>query len=457
MSLYNNILTDADVYKFSHWEFEPEGITETYSYIEAREGGVYPTVLFYGLQPILRRLERVVRKGHVKRACKLLRRIGIEPNEAGFNALVEKHGGKLPLIIRALPEGLVVPLGTPLVTVENTDDEFSWLTSFVETLLLRVWYPTSVATRSMYLHSLIRAALVKSGTPELSRGRLVDFGSRGVSSPEEAQIGGSAHLVVFDSTDNVQGVVHAIEEYGAKDDVGSSIRATEHSVTCSAGRENELQFYRNIIKKHGKPGRYVSVVLDTYDLDAALDMWCIDLKDELLASGMTLVGRPDSGTPSEMVLRVVERLGRGYGYTVNEKGYRVLHPSVRVIQGDGITDESLKEILDVLLVAGWSADNVVFGSGGHLLRAMTRDTERFAMKASNVVVDGVSFGISKTPKTDMSKASKSGKFAVVAEEGEIITLPLEGNEWRNLLRPVYRNGVMVKKWTFDEVRARARR
>lgn len=464
MKLANNIM-NSDSYKTSHFTFQPEGTTRSYSYIEAREGGKYPETVFFGLQYYLNEyLTQPITQEMIDEAEVFLTAHGEPFNKAGWQHILDNHGGKLPLRIKALPEGTVAPLGTVLVTVENTDEECAWLTSYIETAMLRaVWYPTTVATHSRAVKNVILKYLENTGDPSLIPFKLVDFGARGVSSTESAQIGGAAHLLNFMSTDNLMAIKFTQDHYGSAELTGFSIPATEHSVTCMMGRDGEPEFFKNILKVHGKPGAMISVVCDTYDIDMAIKYWG-DLRSEIEALGCTIVIRPDSGVPKDMVLHVTEELDKYFGHSVNDKGFKVLNPCVRVIQGDGITLESVEEILEKLTGAGWSADNVTFGSGGWLLQQVNRDTLRFAMKGSWCVVNGEERNIFKDPKTDHTKASKTGRFSVVrCRSGKLETVPEfkvehgANSNWApgvDLLETVFLNGATVRHQSFDAVKAK---
>lgn len=249
---------------------------------------------------------------------------------------------------------------------------------------MRVWYPTTVATQSWHIREIIRAALEKTSDrpAEELPFKLHDFGSRGVSSRESAGIGGLAHLINFQGSDTLEALRVARNHYGA-DIAAFSIPAAEHSTITSWGKEHEVDAYRNMITQFSRPGSIYAVVSDSYDLKNAINtLWGEELKADVIASGGTLVVRPDSGEPPAMVRLAVNALAAKYGTTTNSKGYKVLN-HVRVIQGDGIDEQTIRQILGNLDVDGYSAENVSFGMGGALLQKVDRDTQRFAYKASN--------------------------------------------------------------------------
>lgn len=482
MNFINNLGTlltqpilNADTYKATHWTFEHPEFERSYGYIEARKGGAFTHVQFFGLQYALRYyLSQRVTLDMIQEAQEELTAHGIPFNRPLWERVVYQHDGYLPVRVRALPEGTVVDQGTVLVTIESTDPKCAGIAAYVETMLLRaVWYPTTIATRSMRWHNLLERYLTESGTRELADWLMVDFGARGAASTEAAAIGGMAHLVNFQVTDNLMGIRFAKHSYLWDGMPGFSIPATEHSVTTSWGRENEMAFFERILEVHGNKefaagGRYpVSVVIDTYDQDTAIGMWLKPEKDgglldRLKASNMRLVVRPDSGDPIINVVHCLDLIGRLVGWTVNDKGYRVLPDYVRLIQGDGINEDSLRRILQRVTYHKWSVDNLVFGSGGGLLvHEAERDTHRFAMKTSYVVIDGTPRDVRKEVATDPTKASKAGRFAVVAlgDNGKLQTIPERGLAVgeRDYLQEVYCNGNLANVQTWPEVRENAAR
>jgi nicotinamide phosphoribosyltransferase len=361
-----------------------------------------------------------------------------------------------------VPEGTVVPVNHALVTVENTDPACYWLTSYVETALLRIWYPTTVATHSHATRRLIADALARTGSPEGLPYKLHDFGARGVSSLESATLGGMAHLVNFMGTDTLSALLGARAYYG-EPMAGHSIPAAEHSTITAWGRDGELGAYRNMLRQFGRPGELLAVVSDSYDLDAAVTrLWGGALRDEVIASGATVVIRPDSGDPTSVVLRTVQSLDAAFGSDVNAKGYRVLR-HVRVIQGDGITRESIASILAALAGAGYSADNVAFGQGGALLQQVNRDTLGFAMKASAAEVDGQWRDVFKAPVTDPAKRSKAGRLTLMRRGDAFATVRVDSPGYQQalvdgateVLRTVYQDGRLLVDDSFAAIRARA--
>lgn len=453
-----SILLQADSYKYSQFNQYPEGTEIVYSYIESR-GGKYDETVFFGLQAFIQEyLMEPVTMEMIDEAEAIILAHGEPFNREGWEYIVREHDGRLPVLITAVPEGTVVPTHNVLATIENTDPKCWWLTSFLETALLRaIWYPTTVATNSREIKKVILDALKRTGTPEDIAFKLHDFGARGVSSLESAGIGGAAHLVNFMGTDTIEALLFARRHYGA-DMPAFSVPAMEHSTVTSWGRENEVDAYRNMVKKNGKPGGIVSAVSDSYNIYEACKLWGTVLKQDVLDSGATLVVRPDSGEPKKVVLDCVSILAEYFGYTVNEKGFKVLN-NVRVLQGDGINIDSIRAILDNLAAHDFSADNVVFGQGGALLQIVNRDDQRFAMKASKIRINKDWSDVFKDPITDTGKRSKKGILKLAKTSSGTFTTVTDKDEdfdsIKDELLIVFVDGEVPKQQTFDDIRKRA--
>lgn len=453
-----NLILNTDSYKTSHYVQYPEGAEIVSSYIESR-GGDYAETLMFGLQAFIKQyLTKPIGADDIDEAEALLTAHGVPFNREGWEYILNTCGGYLPIEIQAVPEGTLLPVGNVMVQVKNTDPECAWLTSYIETALLRaVWYPTTVATVSKACKTIINRYLDE--TAENSDGlgfKLHDFGARGASSEETAALGGAAHLVNFMGTDTISGLVLARRFYGA-DMPGFSIPAAEHSTITSWGKEGESAAYANMLKQFGGEERLVAVVSDSYDLWNAIDnIWGETLKEQIESMGGTLVVRPDSGDPLEVVPEALERLMAKFGYTINSKGYRVLPDCVRLIQGDGVSVASIEAILAALKERAISADNIAFGMGGELLQKVNRDTQKFAMKASAIRINSQWQDVFKDPITDPGKRSKRGRLALIKQADGYQTIREdELGSQANELVTVFRNGDVLVNWTFDEIRERA--
>ncbi|MDA7417646.1 nicotinate phosphoribosyltransferase [Xenophilus arseniciresistens] len=460
-ALGRNLLLRSDSYKVSHWVQYPPGTRTVFSYVESR-GGAFGHGVFFGLQAWLREyLSRPVTQADVDEAQALMALHGLPFNRAGWQLLIDRHGGRLPLRIRAVPEGSVLPVRNVLATVENTDPDFFWLTSYIETELLRaIWYPSTVATVSAAAKAtLLRYLRANSDDPEGQIGfKLHDFGARGVSSNESAALGGLAHLVNFQGTDTLMALMAARRWYDCEI-AGFSIPAAEHSTITSWGRAHEADAYRNMLAQFARPGATFAVVSDSYDIFRACDeLWGRELKAEVQRSGATLVVRPDSGEPAPTVLKVAQILAERFGTRTNARGFKVLN-TVRIIQGDGIDLDSLRTVLATLHAEGFAAENIAFGMGGGLLQRCNRDTMQWAMKCSAVQVGDEWREVFKDPVGDTRKRSKRGRLTLAGSaEAGWRTARLDGPEGApadDALQTVYENGELLRTQSFDEVRGLA--
>lgn len=456
-----NLILTSDSYKYSHFLQLPPGTQRQYSYIEARapsNAGVQRT-LFFGLQAFVKEyLLEPITMADIDEAEAIVKAHGEPFNREGWEYILNEHKGLLPLNIRAVPEGTRVGYHNVLVTVENTDEKVPWLTSFMETAILRaVWYPTTVASNSRAIRDILEQYwAISSDAPNLTLDfKLHDFGARGVSSGESAMIGGMAHLAAgWLGTDTIEAIMGARRYYGA-DMPGFSIPAAEHSTITSWGEENEVDAYRNMLTAFDSP--LVAVVSDSYDIyNACKNIWGDELKEEIKASGKTVIIRPDSGVPEEVVPKVINILIDQFGCSFNSKGYRVLPDYIRVIQGDGIDIHSIPKILDAMIGAGLSIDNIAFGMGGGLLQHCNRDTFAFAMKCSQLKVNDEWRDVYKRP-VEGGKSSKAGRLVLLKNDfGEFRTeRQSKENHEKNCLEAVYYNGAICAEYGWDEVLKRS--
>jgi len=449
-----NLILNTDSYKLSHYLQYPPGTEYVFSYIESR-GGRFDETLFFGLQKALIELNVNFPTWDDFYEAQELAALHGEPfNADGWKALIEL--GYWPLAIKALPEGTVVGTRNILVGIVNTLPEFYWLPSYLEPELLRaVWYPTTVATQSFHIKQVIRRFM--EATCESIEGlefKLHDFGARGASSEESAGIGGMAHLVNFQGSDTLSAIRYARRYYDSGV-CAFSIPATEHSSITAWGREGEEAAYRHLLRQF--PTGAVACVSDSYDIfNAVENIWGYELRMEVTNREGVLVIRPDSGNPVEVIPVLLESLERRFGARVNKKGYKVLNDRVRLIQGDGVNLESIQRILEVMMANRWSTENITFGMGGALLQQLDRDTQKFAMKASAVRVNGEWRDVYKDPITDPGKRSKKGVLDFI--NGRTMRIEPEAFLSENagsLMRVVYLNGEIVVRDDFEAIRARS--
>lgn len=464
----DNIIMLADAYKYSHHKLYYPGTTKIYSYLESRGGALEDTV-FFGLQYILKNYlsGEVITKEGVDEAEQLLNGIFGRKDvfdRSKFDYIIEKYNGRLPVTIKAVKEGTAVPVKNVLMTIENNDPECYWLTNFLETLLMQVWYPATVATVSNHVRRVVEMYYEETATETARQGIdfvLNDFGFRGASSTESAGIGGMAHLLNFKGSDTVLAPVYAQRYYGATGFTAASVPATEHSIMTLLGAEGELDVFKHILEAY--PEGIVSVVSDSFDIfRACAEYWGGALKETILNRKGTLVIRPDSGDPVYTLLRVFEILFEKFGYTINEKGYRVLPPQVRVIQGDGINLDSIRTIYSALKLNGISAENLVLGMGGALLQKIDRDTQKYAIKCAYAEVNGAKTNVQKNPLeingkgqlVQSFKTSKSGRLQLIKEGDTYKTVAEDVAGDKGELITVFENGTLLQEQQFEDIRAR---
>ena len=460
---------DTDSYKFSHFLLYPDDMEYMESYFEAR-GGEFADCTFAMLQYFCHRyLAERVTKASIRRNKRFALKHGEPFNEEGWDHILTRYDGRIPVTIRAVPEGLIVPTGNVLIVVRSPrDPKCAWITNWLETELSRLWYPSTVVIASREVKRVWKHYLdLTSDTPEEIVFKHHDFGSRGVTCREQAMIGGAAHLMAgFLGSDTTVGI-KLLNHYYDDDMAGFSIPATEHSTMTIFGEENEEDTVTRWITKAlverrvpvGVP-KLAACVGDSWDIFRFTRMICKPHIQSLIrGSGGTLVERPDSGDPVATlleILRLFEELLPKGEITVNKKGYKLLPPHLRLIWGDGINRRSMKTILKAITDAGWSASNLAMGSGGGLLMDFNRDTQKFAFKLCAAIVAGKARKVSKNPITDPGKRSKEGRLDLIRAPDGFKTVVLdEGVDQHpdSVLVTYYDMGDITYHTTLAEVRS----
>lgn len=470
---FENICLMSDSYKMGHWKMYLDDTQKVYSYLEARKGAKFSKTIFYGLQYILARyfVGQVVTKEKIDEAEMVINQHlgnGVF-NRAGWEYILNAHGGYLPLRIMAVPEGTPVDINNVMMTVENTDpNNCEWLTNYVETELLHVWYSMTVATLSRTCRALINGYLNKtSNNIDAIQWMLHDFGERGSTTLESAALAGSAHLAAgWKGTDTVPAIPLILKYYGADVNLvekqefnetniaaempGFSVAATEHSIMTARGEEGEFDVVENLFREF-KTG-ILSTVIDSYNYENYINVVGTRFKDEVLNRDGRVVFRPDSGDPVCVTLKCLQLLEKYFGSDINEKGFKVLNTKVRVLWGDGIDIDGIQDVLYAMFNHGWSAENIIFGMGGGLHQKVNRDTQRTCFKCASQMFNDIWHDVYKKPQ-DLSKISKRGRLALIKEDGMFKTIREEElNGRKNYLEVVFENGNFVKQYSFDEVR-----
>lgn len=463
-----NIILNTDSYKASHYLQYPPNTSYISAYLEARGCSEYDfkDVLFFGLQAYIKNyLAKPITKNDITEAKEILTQHGLPFNQDDWEYILNKYNGYLPLSIEAVAEGSVLPLRNVLAQVINTDPKLFWLPAYIETSLLRaIWYPTTIATYSWHCKKIIKKYLQQtSDNLDSLDFKLHDFGARGTSSYESAELGGCAHLVNFKGTDTLSAII-AAKKYYNHPMAGFSIPAAEHSTITSWGKDKEINAYQNMLDKYSGKDKLVAIVSDSYDLWNCLDnIWGKELKQQVINSGGVIIIRPDSGDPIKIVPKVIKKLMQIFGSYTNKKGYEILPDYIRVIQGDGVNIKIIEQCLELLKQEKISAENITFGMGGALLQKINRDTLSFAMKA-NAKCDSNNnwIDVYKSPATDTHKHSKPGRLALIKIDNQYQTIRAsEINDYKqkynvkNELIEIYKNGKLTQEDDFNIIRERA--
>lgn len=480
-----NMMLDTDSYKNDHGRMLRDGTEYLYSAITPRKQNEFTSLIVVaGYQYLIKEylVGQQITMEEIDEAEQEIEAQGYQFDRERWEYILNKHNGRLPLKIRAVPEGTVVPVGCPIVTIVNTDPKCAWLVSYVETMFLRgMWFMTTVASTARELKSYLSNVMFKHTGQKNIGFHVHNFGARGASSYEANGMSGMAHAMLFDGSDDLQSNRNIKHYYNTTNNFTSSVIASEHSVSCSnSDAEKNVDFPIAVkmldileqavdrFQKTGKGVPVVSIVIDTYDAFRFVkDYLGRDLKDrviELGKKGGKVVVRPDSGDPVEMPIRILEILLSIFGYTVNEQGYKVLPSYIGVIQGDGINSKSIRQICVELEKRKIALSNIVFGMGGKLTHPERgRDTFSFAMKASAQYNsnDGHWIDLFKNPITDAGKRSLKGRVttlksktdnSIIADRIELLDI---NKNLEDMMIDVFLDGESLNESTFEEVRERA--
>lgn len=523
-----NAMLLTDGYKLDHRRQYPKGTEYVYSnwtprsneyFPEAKDGAVVFGVQYFIKKYLVEAFNRDFFSLSEDEAVNTFKRrvdTFLGDNEVGTEHIRALHKlGYLPIRIKSLPEGSVCPTRVPMLTVVNTHPDFFWVTNFLETIIsCELWLPmTSATTARVYRKELERHAEKTGFDKDVMLGFLChDFSMRGMAGLEASITSGMGHLTSFVGSESIP-AVGAVEEYynmdAEKELISATVPATEHSVMCAGGKEDEFETFKRLITELYPKG-FVSIVSDTWDLWQVVTDFLPRLKEEIMSRDGRLVVRPDSGDPVDIICgidttQIVSLNGKEYyikgvwsdahfsddiqnailnnpeayskyevtdiqkkgvyellwdtfGGTTNEKGYKVLDTHVGVIYGDSITLERQKEIYKRLEEKGFAATNLVLGIGSYTYQYRTRDSLGFAMKATWCQVDGEAREIFKQPKTDSGmKNSLKGLIHVDKDNNGIYYATdcvSKEQEQGGCLETVFEDGKLVKEVSMKEIRER---
>ena len=481
-----NPLLFTDGYKVDHRRQYPDQTTLVYSNWTPRKSRIdgIDEVVFFGLQYFIKKYviedftQNFFQQPKEQISKKYSRRINnyLGENKVGVKHIEALHDlGYLPIVIKALPEGVSVPIRVPMLTMYNTKPEFFWLTNYFETLLsTTLWMPCNSATiAKQYRGILDKYAQETSSIPEFVDWQGHDFSMRGMAGLEAAILSASGHLLSFTGTDTIPSIDFLEEYYNANSEtelIGGSVAATEHSVMCMGTNNGEQETFKRLITEV-YPNGIVSIVSDTWDLWKVLTEYLPNLKEEVLQRDGKVVIRPDSGDPVDIICGnpngeteeerkgVIQLLWETFGGSINDKGYKELDAHIGAIYGDSITLDRAEQICERLKKNGFASTNVVLGIGSFTYQYNTRDTFGFAMKATYGEVNGNGREIYKDPITDDgTKKSAKGLIQIVKENG---TYQLKDQvtweeEQQGEMKEVYRNGALLIDEKLIEIRERIR-
>lgn len=386
------LLTDG--YKLDHRRQYPEGTEFVYSNWTPRSCQYFPEahegVVVFGIQYFIKEyLLDKFNKNFFNRPKEevveeFTRRINtfLGPNQVGVEHIEALHAlGYLPIEIKALPEGSICPIGVPALTIVNTLPEFFWITNYLETLMSStLWLPMTSATSARLYKKRLMEHAIKTGFEKQPGLDFLchDFSMRGMAGIEAAIMSGMGHLTSFTGSETIP-ALEAVEEYYHADAdselIAGTVPATEHSVMCAGGMEDEFETFKRLITEIYPTG-IVSIVSDTWDFWQVITEYMPRLKDTIMSRDGRVVVRPDSGDPVKIICGDPEAdpnspeykgayqlLGEIFGTTVNEKGYKVLDTHIGLIYGDSITLERQHQIYSQLEDKGFAATNLVLGIG----------------------------------------------------------------------------------------------
>lgn len=491
-----NAMLLTDGYKLDHRRQYPKGTEYVYSNWTPRSNVYFPEAkdgaVVFGIQYFIKKYlikyfnDNFFAVDKDKAVKSFARRINtfLGENEVGTKHIEDLWElGYLPVKIKALPEGSICPIRVPAMTIVNTDPKFFWVTNFLETLIsCELWLPmTSATTAKAYRRELERHANKTGFDKGIDLGFLChDFSMRGMAGLEASIISGMGHLTSFVGSETIP-AIDALEEYysvdAEKELISMTVPATEHSVMCAGGLDDEFGTFKRLLTETYPKG-FVSIVSDTWDLWKVVTDFVPRLKKEILEREGRLVIRPDSGDPVDIICGVIEEPKAPHGYkhtkaerkgvyellwdtfggTINEKGYKVLDSHVGVIYGDSITLERQREIYKRLEEKGFAATNLVLGIGSYTYQYRTRDSLGFAMKATWCQINGEPKEIFKQPKTDSGmKNSLKGLICVeMDKDGKFFATDCVSKEEETYgcLEVVFEDGKLIKEYSLAEIRER---
>lgn len=475
----DNFIIGCDAYKGGHWEEIPSDVKKSYSAIVPRKASRYSSeITAMGATLVTHVLATVrITDDMIDEAELEFTEQGYTFNRAGWERIAHEYGGKLPLAVYGVEEGRVVKPQTPILGIINTDDYSAWLPAYVETRVQGImWFMSTVTSICRVCRITIKRYMELTGSDmSMLDWKMHNFGNR-ATTPESAIYAGIAHAAVFLGSDCTEANGYIKKLYNTSKAYTSSVEATEHSTMCShsnaATRDDSGAAKMVVERLHAVVARakkgigipVMSCVIDTYNSRRWVREYMgVIHKDEIINSGGKLVQRPDSGDITVEPVTVANDLEEFFGASVNTAGFKVLHPSVGILQGDGIRVETFESVLKSFVDANFSIDNLVLGMGHGTTHSAARDDFSFSMKAI-AQFDGQRWTrLKKEPITDSGKSSLSGLVRCGENDSgelEVFDSMCDGQEY-TFLTPTpgwqlySKDGRKYYRPSFDDVRERA--
>lgn len=484
-----NPLLLTDGYKTGHHLQYPKNTTLVYSNFTPRSNRYAPRgcnqVVSFGQQMVVKQIHEAFQNeffskpkqevcGEMKRELSIY--LGTDYDVSHFEALHDL--GYLPIRVKAIKEGTLVPMKVPVLTIYNTHPDFYWITNYLETIISNLlWKPMTSATIAHEYRKVLTKWQQKT---DAEKGWFIDwqghdFSMRGMDSVDAVISSGLGHLTSFSGTDSLPTLYGARKYYNEDGFIGGSVNATEHSVMCAGGADDEVGTFKRLLETY--PTGILSIVSDTWDLWKVCTEHVVTLKEEILSRDGKLVIRPDSGDPVDIICGlikpttreeskeyvpkteaekkgVIELLWDVFGGTINEQGYKVLDSHIGAIYGDSITIDRADKICSRLEAKGFASTNVVLGIGSFTYQYNTRDTFGFAMKATYVEANGEGRAIFKDPITDDGTKKSATGLLMVSDELKLIDKVSWDLEPHGALQNIYLDGYFINKTTLTEIRNR---
>lgn len=431
---YPDLLFISDCYKYTHAAMYPNDVEEVYSLLYCRKpkldlSALNGHIVAFGMRHIIYKLQKLYDdfikydKSTIKEALRLLYVdfMKLDPNEDVYNFLIDKWLSlpkHMPVTFRAIPEGTFISNNSPIISIHCNDKNHCWFVNFIETYLnSELWKTCFVATQAAIFKRIEYDCL---GYYLDDSFNFHDFSARGMNGIDDCYRSSMGHILFFSGTDSIMAIKNICDNYGGIYNLGS-IPASEHSVMCLGGQENEIETFKHIMRKF--PNSMVSIVSDTWNLWNIIDSLKLDNEafNMINTRSNPIVLRPDSGDPFLILTgnpnSIDIREKKGVVRLINEYfGF----DKVKIIYGDAITTHRAKMIYD------WCKENnynptefLCLGIGSYAYNSGIRDDVGLVTKMTWAKIKGKYTHLIKNPITGNDKMSLSGKVGIKKDTREV--------------------------------------